>query len=104
MRQIAMMLAAVGILCLAATAAEAHGYYHHGYGYGYRYAPVYGYPVPLPAQPRVLMGTVLTRPTMLVQPPPRTWYRPAPCYRYYAPVPRYNLYYRSRGLSLGIGF
>ena len=114
MKRAALVLTGLAILFVTANAAFARGYHHgpnHGHYYGYRGAVV--------APPPVLAGRVLTGPTMLVQPPPRVYYRPAPYYRpyyapvtryyapvprYYAPAPRYNFYYQNRGLSLGIGF
>ena len=108
MKRVALMLTALAILFVAANAAEARGYHHgpkHGRYYGQYYGQYYGYRGPMATQPRVLMGTVLTRPQLYVPaPPPRYWYRPAPCYRYYAPAPHYNFYYRGRGLSFGFGF
>ncbi len=104
MKRVALTLTALAILFVAANAAEARGYHHgprhgpkHGHFYGYRGAPV--------MPPRVLMGTVLTRPQMYVPVSPyRYRYRPAPHYRHYAPAPSYNFYYRGRGLSFGFGF
>lgn len=99
MKRVALTLTTLAILFGTANAAFAHGYHgpRHGYYNSFR-------------GPAVMRGHVLTGPTMLVQPPPRVYYRPyyrpAPCYRhrYYAPAPRYNFYYRGRGLSFGIGF
>ena len=102
MKRVALTLTALAILFVTANAAFAQGYHgpRHGYYNSFR-------------GPAVMRGHVLTGPTMLVQPPPRVYYRPyrpyyRPVpryhYRYYAPTPRYNFYYRGRGLSLGVGF
>ena len=105
MKRVALTLTALAILFVAADAAEARGY-HHGPRHGHRYGHSYGYRGAVVMPPRVLMGTVLTRPQMYVPTPsPRYWYRPAPYYRYryYAPAPHYNFYYRGRGMSFGFG-
>jgi len=91
MRRVALILATLGILCLAAGQAQAHPY-HHGYGgyyHGYYYAPV------------------VVRPPVWVAPPvvvPAPIYPPvyqSPCYY---PAPAAGIYYRGPGLSIGIGF
>jgi hypothetical protein len=85
MRRFAMTLAVLGILCFAAGQAQADGHYsHHGH-HGW-YAPVI---VPRPV--------VVARPIVPVYPPV--------CgYRYYQPWPASGFYYRSPGLSIGVGF
>lgn len=106
MKRVALTLTALAILFVAANAAEARGY-HHGPKHGHRHGHSYGYRGAVVMPPRVLMGTVLTRPQMYVPVSPYQYrYRPAPCYRYryYAPAPNYNFYYRGRGLSFGFGF
>jgi hypothetical protein len=103
MKRVAMILAVLGILSLAAGQVQAHGPYHHpSYHHGY-----YGYRGPAVVYPRVMVRPpVVIAPRIVVPVPivPRAYYPPAYGYRYYAPCPRYGVYYQSRGLSLGIGF
>jgi hypothetical protein len=92
MRRVLMILAVLGILGLAAGQAQAHGYYYHpAYHHGY-----YGYYAPVVVRPAVVVPVA----------PPGYYsaYPPVYGYRYYAPCPRYGVYYQGRGLSIGIGF
>jgi hypothetical protein len=91
MRRIALILATLGILCVAVSQVQAHGY-HHGYGGYYR-----GY-----------YGPVVVRPPVVVAPPiivrPRVVYPPVYGYRYYDPSPSGGFYYQGPGVSVGVGF
>lgn len=87
MRRFALMLATLGILCVAAGQAQAHGYRPYYGGHGYHH----GYCAPAVVYPRVWA------PPVVVVPP-----------RAYPPVyvarPGTGFYYQGRGVSIGIGF
>ncbi len=97
MKRVVLILAVFGILCLASSLAQAngphgsHGYHGHpGYHHGYYAAPRTVYRPVYVGVPRYAPAPV--------------YYGPA-CYPgYYTPYPSVGVYYRSRGLSLGIGF
>jgi hypothetical protein len=100
MKRIALILATVGILCLAAGNAQAGGP-HHGYGghHGGYYPGGYhgGY----------RYNAVVVRPPVCLPPPVIARYPvypPVYRYNYYYPAPAYGFYYQSRGLSIGVGF
>jgi hypothetical protein len=85
MRRVTLILAILGILCVAVGQVQAHGYHHnHGpaYYHGYR-------------------GPVVMRPPVVIAPP---IYPPIYRPRCYEPVPYYGFYYQGRGLSIGVGF
>jgi len=95
MKRMLLSLVAIGILAVTANQAFAHDWYgggHHNPGY---YRSYYGMPLPPPPP----CFDMLPPP-----PPPFVIGRPAYGYRYYAPVPRSGIYYRNRGISIGIGF
>jgi hypothetical protein len=98
MRRVAYVLAVFGILCVAASQAQAHNpYYHNGYHHAY-YGPAF-------IGPRVVVVSRVAVPTAICPQP--LFYRPVYSYPYcpsYAPAPGAGFYYRSRGVSLGIGW
>ena len=99
MKRVAMILTVLGILSLAAGQVQAHDFYHHpSYHHGY-----YGYYAPVVVRPPVFVAPRVVVP-VAVAVAPRVYYPPVCGYRYYAPCPRYGVYYQSRGLSIGIGF
>ncbi len=92
MKRIAMALAI--LLCGAVGGAQAHGY-HHGPGHHYSYYPHN-------------RSVVVVRPSVWINPPlvvpsysPLYNYGNYGCYDRY---PASGFYYRSRGLSIGVGF
>jgi hypothetical protein len=100
MKRAAWILIVLGILCFATSQAQAHDWYHGGY-HGYR-GPAYGgFYGPVVVGPRVVVVPQVVVP---VAPPPVVVYPPAYRYRYYAPVPSGGIYYRGRGLSIGVGW
>jgi hypothetical protein len=91
MKRVALILAVLGILCVAAGRIQAHEFrYGHGPYYG-----VYRAPVVIP--PRVWVAPPVVVP---VPPSPPAYQYPYPYY----PAPSYGFYYRGRGLSIGVGF
>ena len=88
MRRVALILATLGILCVAAGQVQAHGY-HHGHAY---YGGYYGAVVVRPP--------VVIAPPVVVAPPIYPTYYP----RCYYSAPSYGFYYQGRGLSIGVGF
>ncbi len=103
MKRVTLMLAVLGLLCVAAGRAQGHDF-HYAYGphYGY-YAPVVRGPIAV--APRVVVP---------VRVAPRVVYRPVygyypypycvPSPYYYGPSPYYGFYYQSGGVSLTVGF
>jgi hypothetical protein len=91
MRRVALILATLGILCLAVGQAQAH-VYHHGYG-GYHH----GY-----------YGPVVVRPPVWVAPPvvvrPRVVYPPVYPSGCYYDYPSSGFYYQGPRVSVGVGF
>jgi hypothetical protein len=112
MKRVACVLAVLAALCVVAGQAQAYGpyyhnghhnsYYHGGYHHGYYGSVV----VPrVYVTPQVVFPAVMPTPTAICPQP--LFYRPAyvyPSYPYYAPAPAAGFYYRSRGLSLGVGW
>lgn len=90
MRRFALMLATLGILCVAASQVQAHDY-HHGHG-GY-HRSYYG--------PAMVYPRVWAPPAVIVRAPV---YPPVYGYRYCAPRPSSGFYYQGRGVSIGVGF
>jgi hypothetical protein len=90
MRRVALILATLGILCLAAGQLQAHEYHHGHHGYPGHYA-YYRAPVVVRAAPVVV-------PYVAYPPVCRPWPY------YYYPAPASGFYYQGRGLSIGIGF
>ena len=104
MKRVLLILAVLGNLAFVAGQAQAHEHYYYG-------RPHYAYYAPRVIVPPVVVGArVYAVPAPVVVPPPPVY--PAPVYvapgygcpRYYAPAPSVGVYYRSRGLSIGIGF
>ena len=100
MRRVAYVLAVLGVLCVAAGQAQANGpYYYGGHHHGYYHGGYYSAYVAPVVVPRVVVSA-----PAVVYPRP-TYYRSCYDYPYYAPLPpTTGFYYRSRGLSLGIGW
>ncbi|MFZ1934896.1 MAG: hypothetical protein WCB27_17400 [Thermoguttaceae bacterium] len=102
MRRVACVLTVLGILCVAVGEAQAHNpYFHNQYHHAYHGSVV--------VHPRVYVAprvVVPVAPVPTVVYPQPLYYSPMyGCgYPYYAPVPAAGFYYRSRGLSLGIGW
>lgn len=89
MKRFALILAALGILCVAVGQAQAHPYYYgHGAYHGAYYRPVVVRP-PIVVAPRVVVPVPAYPPV----------YSP---YCYY-PDPGYGFYYRGPGVSVGVG-
>ncbi|MEN6452508.1 MAG: hypothetical protein ABFC96_18620 [Thermoguttaceae bacterium] len=102
MRRLVLMLGAVTVICVAARAVQAHD--HWGCG---PYRPVYRPVVrtPIVVTPRVVVPARMAPPPVAYPPPVYGYYpyvAPRPCY--YAPAPACGVYFRTRGLSLGVGF
>jgi hypothetical protein len=97
MKRVALILTVLGIIGFAVSQVQAHDFYHHS---GH-YRGDYGHYGPVVVRPPVLVAPQVV---VAVPVPPTVVYRPAYGYPYYAPCPRYGVYYRSRGLSLRIGF
>jgi hypothetical protein len=97
MKRVAWILTVLGILCLAGSQAQADNRHHGGHPayYGHHCGPV--------VRPQVWIGPRVIVP---VAPPPAVVYPPAYpyAYPYYAPVPSGGIYFRGRGLSLGVGW
>ena len=93
MKRVALVLATLGILCIAAASAQADGYHHgHGYHRGY-YGGYYG--------PVVVRSPVWVAPPVVV---PAPIFPPVYRTRYCYPEPSYGFYYQGRGLPIGVGF
>jgi hypothetical protein len=98
MKRIAWILTVLGILWMSAGAAQADWY--HGPHYGPHH---HGYCGPVVVRPPV----VIARPVVVPvgPPPPPVVYQPVYPYScYYQPAPAGGIYYRGRGLSIGIGW
>ena len=89
MRRIALMLAILGILCVAAGQVQAHEY-HYVYGHHH------GWCVPVVVRPHVWVGPRAVIPVPVA--------RPVYPYGCYYPGPACGVYYQGRGLSIGVGF
>ena len=94
MRRVFLIVATVGILCVAANQVQAHdpGRYDRRHHHGYRGAVVH--------------PPIWSRPTVVLPAPvyPPAVYGPAYPYQYYYPGPSFGFYYQNRGLSIGVGF
>jgi len=97
MKRVAWILTVLGILCFATGQAQARDWYHSGY-YGPHRGPYYG---PVVVRPQVVVVPRMMAPP---PPPPPMMYPPAYPYPYYQAVPSGGIYYRGRGLSIGIGW
>ena len=97
MKRVAWILTVLGILCFATGQAQAHDWYHNGH-HGPYHGGYYG---PVVVRPQVV---VVPRVVVPVGPPPEVVYPPVYRYRCYEPVPSGGFYYRSRGLSIGVGW
>jgi hypothetical protein len=106
MKRVALILVAFAALAVVGTPALADHRYHHGHGGVYiNYAmprvvaaPVYAYPAYPPAA--VYPAPAAVYPSPVYSAPPAYYYgTPA-----YYPAPGAYLQYRSRGLSIGLGF
>ena len=102
MKNVALVVVALGLLLAMATPSLAHGYWapaHHYHGYYYGgYSPVVVVPAPVPA-PAPVYGYAPYPPVVA---PGFSPVVPAPYY--YRGVPGVSLGYRGRGLSIGVGF
>jgi hypothetical protein len=97
MKRAAWILTVLGILWMSAGAAQAD-WYHHGPHHGPYH---HGYCGPVVARPPVMVYRPMVVP---VAPPPPVVYQPVYPYGYYRPAPVGGIYYRGRGLSIGIGW
>ena len=101
MKRVAWILTVLGILCLATGQAQAHDW-HHGGHHGYHGAYYGGYYGPVVVRPQVCGRSPSDRSGWL---PRQRWsIRRCTAIRYYEPVPSAGFYYRSRGLSIGVGW
>jgi hypothetical protein len=113
MKRVALIVAVFAVLAVFASPALAgHGYYHHGYGHhhGYHHHGYSNFGLYLGAPSTVVVpAPVYTypaySPTVVTYPSPTVVY-PRPAYvvpRAYV-APGGYIGYRSRGLSIGLGF